>query len=226
MRSSPKITLSLGRPTGDNIGDSATANTEVRSSAEQSRTWTCDLCGFVNSLNSTELSASASSRCNLCGVNYGVSSRNSSLPTSRSSTLVQQPPALRQVQASSPLNDGVRASESTEGNSDTLKAGDAERRIPCPACTFLNHPKLPFCEICCTALPSSRKRPTSAILSSPAPGSPTLENGNPPSNAAAKYDVVRLSFRKGGVQEAYRRLKNILSDKAWERQVSQIIRSL
>ena len=31
---------------------------------------------------------------------------------------------------------------------------------------------------------------------------------------------MRLSFRKGGVQEAYRRLKNVLSDKVWERERS------
>lgn len=32
-----------------------------------------------------------------------------------------------------------------------------------------------------------------------------------------KHDVVRLSFRKGGAADAYKRLKGVLGDKAWER---------
>lgn len=33
---------------------------------------------------------------------------------------------------------------------------------------------------------------------------------------------MRLSFREGGEREAYKRLKGVLSDKAWERAVEPV----
>ena len=87
---------------------------------------------------------------------------------------------------------------------------DPGGQIACPVCTFLNHPTLSFCEICSSPLPQKTKsRPET-------PAAPrtttTLSNGE------QGQEIVRLSFRKGGEKEAYRRLKNVLSDKAWERQ--------
>ena len=44
-------------------------------------------------------------------------------------------------------------------------------------------------------------------------------------HAQEMSDVVRLSFRKGGEKEAYRKMKVVLGMKAWERVVSLINRS-
>lgn len=38
-------------------------------------------------------------------------------------------------------------------------------------------------------------------------------------NLEENLDVVRLSFRKGGDKEAYRKIKSVLGSKAWERTV-------
>ena len=45
-----------------------------------------------------------------------------------------------------------------------------------------------------------------------------LVNGN----GGDKLEVVRLSFRKGGEKEAYRKMKSVLGMKAWERNVSPV----
>jgi ESCRT-II complex subunit VPS36 len=40
------------------------------------------------------------------------------------------------------------------------------------------------------------------------------------SSGGDRLEVVRLSFRKGGEKEAYRKLKSVLTAKAWETEVS------
>ncbi|MDA4805486.1 hypothetical protein NY486_06240, partial [Enterobacter hormaechei] len=78
--------------------------------------------------------------------------------------------------------------------------------------TFLNHKWLSTCEICGTGLPKpSRKSDKDKADKVDKP-----EVKLPPPGPE-KHDVVRLSFRKDGVKEAYRRLKGVLSDKVWER---------
>ncbi|KAK4684902.1 ESCRT-II complex subunit VPS36, partial [Tremellales sp. Uapishka_1] len=78
----------------------------------------------------------------------------------------------------------------------TTDAQDPDGRIACPACTFLNHRYLPKCEICSTPLPSS---------------------GPVAKRAEVVDEVIRLSFRRGGEKEAYKKLKSVLGEKAWER---------
>jgi ESCRT-II complex subunit VPS36 len=76
----------------------------------------------------------------------------------------------------------------------------------CPACTFLNHPSIRNCEICDTPLPR------------PAPKTPTTSTPTTTIDEKSQ-NTIRLSFRKGGSNECYRRLKNVLSDKAWESRI-------
>ena len=163
MRSSPKITLSLGPPVNE---------------THQDDSWTCGVCGYVNDSSGSSISRS-STKCGLCGVTQDTS-RSMSLPASGISTPRPE----------------MKAGVSTGGR---------VKEIPCPACTFLNHPSISACEICSTPLLS---RSTSSSRPSIPVRAVTSETGN---------DTVRLSFRKGGIQESYRRLKNVLSDKAWDR---------
>jgi ESCRT-II complex subunit VPS36 len=121
---------------------------------------------------------------------------------------------LRSSSTSTPiLVTPVAAAASTESPARTPSATPAPTEIACPACTFLNHPSLTSCEICSTPLPKRRATRPERQQSAPTPDSPST-NANP---SSGKMDVTRLSFRKGGSSEAYRRLKNVLSDKAWER---------
>ncbi|GHJ83930.1 hypothetical protein NliqN6_0332 [Naganishia liquefaciens] len=62
----------------------------------------------------------------------------------------------------------------------------------CPRCTFLNSPTRAVCEICNARLPTTAQKA-------------------PPPN-----EVIRISFRKGGDREVYRRLKVVLESRTWE----------
>ena len=183
MRSSAKITLSLG-PQAGQAPPVATNSSNGSGSRGGGGSWTCAVCAYVNSLPETQTEPRPQSRCGLCGVAYeksktmGVSARPSAPSTPIPSALATQP-------------------------AGTENGGSM---VACPACTFLNHPSLPSCEICSTPLPRRRPQPQAAVPQS-----------TPTHNNDARPAVARLSFRQGGEKEAYRRLKNVLSDRAWER---------
>jgi ESCRT-II complex subunit VPS36 len=196
MRSSPKITLSLGlNPTS--IDQQSSVNPDEGTS-EQGEDWSCPVCGHGNPTGHTGVPR-PEDKCGLCGVTYGKSSamgpngRATPLSTSRPSTPKPDPPPI--------------------SSSATPPPEVESRSTPCPACTFLNHPSIRNCEICDTVLPRPLARQatsTSTSISTAVP-SPVLDSG--------RNDTIRLSFRKGGSSECYRRLKNVLSDKAWESKV-------
>jgi len=176
MRSSPKITLTLG-PTGD-ITETQQEEVGVE--------WACPVCGHSN--NSGERGPRGEDKCGLCGVSYGKSAsmgpNGRATPLSRPSTPVPTQPTSPAPVAEVPVG-------------------------TCPACTFLNHPSIRTCEICDTPLP--RPAPKAAAPFTPATTSTSVDEKS--------QNVIRLSFRKGGSNECYRRLKNVLSDKAWESRV-------
>jgi ESCRT-II complex subunit VPS36 len=191
MRSSAKITLTLGPAPSS----SSTASVEV---GPEEGSWTCGVCGFANSERGPD--GLRKIKCGLCGVGYEMATTISRSAT-RSSTPVPPGRSSLSIEPSSP-SPILPPEPPTPGS----KAETA-----CPACTFLNHPSLSNCEICSTALPKTMPAvgPAQGAVMSPARGVPLGE--------AATTDIARLSFRRGGEKEAYRRLKNVLSDKAWER---------
>jgi ESCRT-II complex subunit VPS36 len=272
MRSSPKITLSLGRVPISQQAASSSSHSHGETSASGSRGgtnpgsdgvqalttsstnsnsnisdnvhasvsgggggggWTCPVCGYVNPLNEYGQVAS-SEKCGLCGITYGKSasmgpngrapvsgsgSGVSSLAPSRSRTPAPAPgPASRPdlLTPSSAQTQDSPNSHSGPGPAEAASvSGQDGKAIACPACTFLNHPSLRNCEICSTALPISKAITSTSTAGTGASGPDVTAAGL--GGDAGKLEIVRLSFRKGGVQECYRRLKNVLSDKAWER---------
>lgn len=186
MRSSAKITLTLGRP------PSTDSTVDIGPDEGGSASWTCGVCGYANSPQGQD--GPRQSKCGLCGVGYEMA-KNISMPATRSSTPV---PASR-----SSLN-----VERTSTVSKEDPTSSSIKEIACPACTFLNHPSLTSCEICSTILPKKQ-----ASIPIPATDAPAVES----KAEEGQTDIVRLSFRRGGEKEAYRRLKNVLSDKVWER---------
>jgi len=188
MRSSPKITLTLGQP----IGEEGVVAQEEDVRVE----WSCPVCGHSNA---SERTPRGEDKCGLCGVSYGKSAsmgpNGRATPLSRPSTPVPAP-----ASAISPVSSPNPASTSPMTAVPDTPVGT------CPACTFLNHPSLRNCEICDTPIPRPSSTPNQAIITTPTPA-----------NAAElTTNIIRLSFRKGGSNECYRRLKNVLSDKAWE----------
>lgn len=241
MRSSPKITLFLGRvPVVDQItkgavnldtGSPAGASTPARSSStpapstttggEQvvvSQTWitpapapadnwTCGVCGFSNALLPGQ-NLSPATKCQLCGVNYAMS-KTMSPPPSRTATPVAArsaaPSPWSSSTASLPQPSQPTTAPAPLQSAPPLEPPPVPAQIACPACTFLNHTSMKTCEMCGTPLP----RPSSTSKRTPATQVSL--------STTDRHDVVRLSFRKDGSKDAYRKLKGVLSDKVWER---------
>lgn len=144
--------------------------------------WTCEVCNFRNPPGSSPTAAV----CSLCGVPRAKSSPNSAAPRPSSTLAVAQPASVSLPALLAPT--------------------PVPSEIPCPACTFLNHPSLHECEICGTQLP----RAPPVLKSAPAsrPMSPLPDE--------VESRVMKLSFRRGGDKALYAVLKRSLLGKAWE----------
>lgn len=212
MRSSPKITLSLGSPTAPASAapSSSSAGQGVDEDQHGAAEWGCPVCGHTNPIDPHRGQARSDDKCALCGVTYGKSAsmgpngRATPLSSSRPSTPIPRPAPSSSVPPSpSPASMPAPAPTPVTAGTGT------ERSIACPACTFLNHPSIRNCEICDTPLPRPSITPKPSL---PPTSTPALAGTDPDT----KYDIVRLSFRQSTGKECYRRLKNVLSDKAWE----------
>lgn len=201
MRSSPKITLTLGPSLSSSSEPGAIGEGTSAGNGEAQEDWSCPVCGHGNTIGHTGLPR-PEDKCGLCGVTYGKSSamgpngRATPLTTSRPSTPKPEP-------VSTPANG---FGDGNGNGNDHGSDAKLSRSITCPACTFLNHPSIRNCEICDSPLPRPPVRQATPSL----PSQYNIEG------AIGKNDAIRLSFRKGGSSECYRRLKNVLSDKAWE----------
>ncbi|TFK32956.1 EAP30/Vps36 family-domain-containing protein [Crucibulum laeve] len=194
------------------LASSATSSTSNPSSSfnpSTSSTWECDVCAYRNPPG---LSPAAARICGLCGVPRG------SVPSSSSAS--STPPS-----APSPLSAAT-----------ITMHHDPEEGIPCPACTFLNHPSLRTCEICGGSLPRpARRRQHSTAASKSAPSSRPGSLYNSDLDADDDEDgeedgeeegggrgeggevgMIKISFRKGGDKPFYNVLKRSLKGKGWE----------
>ncbi|EJT97166.1 hypothetical protein DACRYDRAFT_59608 [Dacryopinax primogenitus] len=177
FRSSAKIILYLGYPAGEE-SDNPAEEEEVEDIGVSSAGWICPICSYAN----PPALGDSRPNCVLCGVQKPETIFTSTMRT-ESQTQQRRP----QTTCSLTINEN-RSEETSDG------------LIPCPACTFLNHPYLTACEICSTSLKSSRP-PTR-------PASPL------PDNLGA--NMIKLSFRKGGEPKFYAVLKKVLLAKGWE----------
>ncbi|OCF60551.1 ESCRT-II complex subunit VPS36 [Kwoniella mangroviensis CBS 10435] len=215
MRSSAKITLTLGPaqpqqsqsqlPSSSSSSTPASASTSTEPNETSRGTgWTCNICGYVNTLHANRTTPLPESKCALCGIPYSTSKLSVSGPPSRSTT-----PAPS-TSASTTTSTAIDTPPADIGSAQDPTGTEEEDLVSCPACTFLNSSLLPHCEICSTPLP--KKKNSAQNTQSNKPGNGSLEGGS-----KAETNLVRLSFRRGGEKEVYKRLKAVLSDKAWER---------
>lgn len=168
-------------------------------------TWVCPICSFSNPVPSNFDPAIANARtpippCLACGI---------------------KPPLVHVVKAAVAAVSNRQTSElppryedSNGGTSSKLVSGaNGSSTLPCPRCTFQNHPSLTTCEICGSSLVSitnKRLDVTQDITRAQSPG-PSL-------NSPLKDQVIeciKLSFRGGGEKIFYERLKNALVQRKW-----------
>lgn len=223
LKSSPKVILGVGDGSSPDGVQSHSQNraqvaqlqdemASVRVSEEESNTaqdattrsgsdsrWLCPVCGFSNTANDA---------CQLCGVKKDPSASTSAariaasaVPSRKSASTVPPPPP--------PPTTGPE--------------------IPCPTCTFLNHPSMSRCEVCDSPLgtevipaaqqePSNRKRlsvPTQNSLT-PSPADSPATRPTTPAALPSQPSTVKLSFRKGGDKAFYDALTTALRRGAWK----------
>ena len=215
MRSSPKITLTLGMPStngapgvGSSISSASIADTELVG-ADTSLDWVCAVCGYSN--------GGEVIKCALCGVSGqkkdvgGMSRGTGSVPASIPGTPDRAGTPRRSIDVDAD-DTGPQASEAVADAGPASKAAPTE--IACPVCTFLNHASMRSCEICSAKLPRPNAQANGA-------NRPSGRGSSLPDSGATS--LIRLSFRKDGSKVAYAKLKSVLSQKAWERNVSSTI---
>lgn len=158
------------------------------------KTWICRICGYSNTIETTNGSSAAletMAKCEMCGVKSDL--KDLVVEGGKKEDVdSQQKPAL-----SSP---------------STSKDG-----ISCPACTFANHPSMARCEICDTALgtvDAAQYRQTDKVNGA---GVQTAVEREEREEPVERHDSVRLSFRKGGDKAFYSTMRTTLKAKHWLR---------
>lgn len=168
-------------------------------------TWECEVCSFRNP---SGLRSAAAQVCGLCGV-----PRSSAESDRVSSALPRQ---LQAVSLSSSLPSSSVDLHTLVSSAPTSRSDvNSVSEVTCPACTFLNHPSLPNCEICGTALP---KAPLRHIAAKSAPSSrpPSDDEDDDPYGVEdGTPRMIKVSFRKGGDKTFYAVLRRGLLGKAW-----------
>lgn len=206
LRSSAKITLYLNVNSSNQNAPNLTKPAGKDNRNEDLMTWECEVCSYRNT---SGLSSAAAEVCGLCGV-----PRPSPKADSASSALPRrlQAISLSTSLPSSSVDLHTLASSAPASRSDPASITE----VACPACTFLNHPSLPSCEICGTALP---KVPSRHVAAKSAPSSRPQSDDENEDDMYAPEDgtprMIKASFRKGGDKAFYAVLRRALLAKAW-----------
>ncbi|RUS30341.1 hypothetical protein BC938DRAFT_479526, partial [Jimgerdemannia flammicorona] len=189
LRTSPKITLYLHPKPSVSVSISASSPSTVSSTSSTS-SWICSICSYVNS--------PTLSKCQLCGVHKPevlklVSTSSSvslslSSPTSPNLSSPLQPPSLE----------------------DQISTG-----LPCPACTFVNHPSMVRCEMCEVELPGAGGAVAGGTMNFLGTDDESVLIPRPMTPDVAglsldETDHVKLAFRNGGHSNFWTVLKNTL----------------
>ena len=203
LRSSAKVTLYLHALPSRIATPVPTSRADSRSRQDVGDgfdVWECEVCSYRNPPG---LSPSASMICGLCGV---PRSAVPTMPGMTSSSVQLKPRSVAE------LNHLSSSLPSSSHHLPLPTQSDPPSQIPCPACTFLNHPSLPSCEICGTALP----RPLHPTARSVPRSRPASDDEDDDDETEEGLRMIKLSFRKGGDKAFYAVLRRSLLDKTWE----------
>ncbi|KIJ36406.1 hypothetical protein M422DRAFT_34242 [Sphaerobolus stellatus SS14] len=147
--------------------------------------WICHVCSYRNPPGLGDTAR----KCSLCGVIRDLPSQSTE-PRTKDSVY------------------SGNISAALSSSSSAVPRPSSREPIPCPACTFLNHPSLRSCEICSTPLDPQSVRPFKSA--------PASRPDTPPVSVSSERDSIKISFRKGGDKNFYAALKRTLIGKAWE----------
>ncbi|KAJ4360427.1 Vacuolar protein-sorting-associated protein 36 [Didymosphaeria variabile] len=217
LKSSPKITLypkpskQLSRAPGatSHAGTTSERRGSPASAAATpvSATWVCPICSFSNPVPSNFDPATANARtplppCLACGIKPPlVHVVKAAISAMSNRQTIGPPPSY---------NDGALNISAPNSGSLTFSGSGA---LPCPRCTFQNHPSLKSCEMCGGPIGSAidkRLDVPHEIGRAESPG-PSLRG--PLKDEAIQS--IKFSFRGGGDKIFHERLKNALVQRKW-----------
>ncbi|OQE17431.1 hypothetical protein PENFLA_c024G05483 [Penicillium flavigenum] len=168
-------------------------------------TWICPICSFSNPVPSNFDPATANAATNLppclaCGIKPPFTTV---LKAAISAVASRESPLLSSVASPAIAQDtdqpNANASLSHFGSGGT---------VPCPRCTFVNHPSLMECEIC--GAPLSAGSASANRVDSPAP---LFEQSHIANTEVS--ESIKLSFRAGGDKTFHERLRGALVQRKW-----------
>lgn len=165
---------------------------------------TPDVAGSISSINGTINGVASRHRpsnwtCRVCGFHNEVASSTAADGQSFSHAHWSSAPGAAKCKLC-----GIARPEDSEAElgpaipsttSLNPTTASATKQIPCPRCTYLNDARLAHCEMCGAKIGTA----------------PLLAPVDPPPT-----ETIRISFRRGGDKEVYRRLKTVLASRTWE----------
>ncbi|KAK9450241.1 EAP30/Vps36 family-domain-containing protein [Limtongia smithiae] len=172
-------------------------------------TWICPICSFSNKLPSNyRIGLSPVPPCATCGVKPSEKLIDDALAANNASSA------------------GV-----TDDSTSISSGLDTDDEIPCQKCTFLNNSAMRRCELCGAVLRNFN--PADYILDKSAVRTdsylPFSIRGANGSSSRWRYgggsDVptyVRISFRGGGDKEFFERLKAVITDRTWLKNMNRL----
>lgn len=184
-------------------------------------TWICPICSYSNPIASNFDAAAANAHtplapCLACGIKPPLAHvlKAAIANVSGRSHASQSPvrPSFSNFQ-----RDTTNGSYSGDRFAEKgLSSPAADSSFQCPRCTFQNHPSLLECELCGAPLVSaedSNSEVASTIPARPESPGPSL-NGQAPT-FDQNQGGIKFSFRAGGVQIFYERLKGAMTQRKW-----------
>lgn len=144
-------------------------------------------------------------KCALCGVPRDPMAY--AAPGPSQTPTVHRSPSMPALRHPTPITATISSSSPDEIPNSTDFDSDLNA---CPACTYLNHNSMRYCEICGTPLPV--ESPTGHLVPPPrsSGSTPMSSSVDLPSSA-----TLRVSFRKGGDKAFYSHLKKVMQAKVW-----------
>ncbi|KAF2437846.1 Vps36-domain-containing protein [Karstenula rhodostoma CBS 690.94] len=217
LKSSPKITL-YPKPSKQLSRGASTAASNASTTPERrgspapaappvSATWVCPICSFSNPVPSNFDPATANARtplppCLACGIKPPLVHVVKAAISAMSNRQAPAPPLG--------YNDGS-SNAPVPGIDNPASSGSGT--IPCPRCTFQNHPSLTTCEMCGGPLGSAIDKRLDIAQSIGRAESPGPSLSSPLKNETIQS--IKFSFRGGGDKIFYERLKNALVQRKW-----------
>ena len=174
----------------------------IRVPSKPSVTWICSICSFSNLLSpsfdiNTANQNTVLQPCQTCGIKP---------------TLAHVLKAAISATAQRPAPDFQQSSVVLNKSHDPSLTQIKEASFQCPRCTFSNHPSLLTCEMCGAPLIASNQNVEMPSIRPLSPG-PVLERLE--SLSSVEHEKIKLSFRAGGAQIFYERLKGAITQRKW-----------